>query len=340
MDGVPIAPHGPTSIPRRIASRLRRRLARQIEGAASRRTHDPSAAGPRRVLPAAMNERYAVPADLPIVHCDETWVAGEVLRHRSRFPVSWGDFPGIPARFTWYRPLLTPPPHPLVIVFPLLGGPYVATGALAAHLARRGFSCVMPHRLGPFLSPRTDSSTLERICRETVRRARWLLHWFRVEPSIDARRAGVLGISLGGFFGTGLLALEPGLRAGILALAGGDVPQVLLASREPKVLLYRAQRMQHEGLSREELRRDLAHHLVSDPLAAAPFVDASRILFVSAERDRVIPADCSEALWRAMGRPERLLLPRGHYSTFFAIHILRDVFGDFLEARLSRESRI
>ena len=46
---------------------------------------------------------------------------------------------------------------------------------------------------------------------------------------------GLLGVSTGGILGGTLLALEPELDAGILILAGGDVPNLLLNSSESRV---------------------------------------------------------------------------------------------------------
>jgi dienelactone hydrolase len=317
---------------RRLADALRARLASALERSAERPLADPSYLGPPPI-PEILLRAFEVPAGRPRVRFGVESVRSGVrwIEGRLDDDGAAGSFRG---SFEWFRPLDAPTPRAGVLVFPVLGGPYAYTRALAHHLARRGFETVMPHRIAPFLEPGQHGADLERIAIASVREARCLLAWLEAGVGVGRDHLGVVGVSLGSLLATVLLAVEPTIRAGVLAVGGGDVATIVLESEEPRVIRYRRHRLLREKATRQDLRADFAQRLDAEPLTYAPFVDARKVLFVTATRDRVVPRPCNEALWRAIGRPERMVLRMGHYSTFVAIQILRDVFGDFLGARL------
>jgi predicted nuclease with TOPRIM domain len=58
------------------------------------------------------------------------------------------------------------------------------------------------------------------------------------------------------------------------------------------------------------------------------------VLFVSARFDGVVPERCRESLWEALGRPERIDVPFGHYTTILALEWIVSRAANFAVARL------
>jgi uncharacterized lipoprotein YddW (UPF0748 family) len=67
-----------------------------------------------------------------------------------------------------------------------------------------------------------------------------------------------------------------------------------------------------------------------DPLALAARLDPKRILHVSPWFDQVVPYDLATRWWEAAGRPRRIGIPTGHYSSgFFTFYIHRKCVEHF-----------
>ena len=64
-------------------------------------------------------------------------------------------------------------------------------------------------------------------------------------------------------------------------------------------------------------------------------VDPGRVLIIAGLFDRVLGLGRSLDLWRAMGRPQLILLPTGHYSAYFATPYLKMATYSFLRRHLS-----
>jgi hypothetical protein len=60
-----------------------------------------------------------------------------------------------------------------------------------------------------------------------------------------------------------------------------------------------------------------------DPLRYATNARNRRILMLNATQDEVIPKNCTESLWTALGRPEIVWYRGGHYSV--ALHMLNAI---------------
>jgi pimeloyl-ACP methyl ester carboxylesterase len=213
----------------------------------------------------------------------------------------------------------SPAPRPLVLLVPILAGGADLMQILAQRFWDRGFAVAWAARTGTALQPPQRGPELEELFRRTVVHQRILLHWCRGEPGVRADATFVLGISMGGMVATVVSALEPDLCGSAICLAGGDLPELLLHSGETRVLAWLAWREQTDGLGRSGLRDELARCLVTDPALLAPYVPTAELLFVSAEFDGVVPQRFQSVLWEALGRPARLQVPLGHYSTALAL---------------------
>ncbi len=213
-----------------------------------------------------------------------------------------------------------PGPRPFVLLLPILAGGRELMWFIGTDLASRGYAVAWPRRVSSALQREQRGPELEELFRRSVVHARMVLAWARTQPELDAERTGLVGISLGSMIGSAVMAVEPGLRAGALCLAGGDLPEMLMVSAEPRARRWLRWRAADDGIASLELQRELDQCIVSDPALLAGYVDTDRVLLVSASLDDVVPPRNQDLLWESLGRPKRVWLPLGHYSAALAIH--------------------
>jgi hypothetical protein len=224
---------------------------------------------------------------------------------------------------TYYRTLKGPAgPAPLVLVSPILGGAkddYLACRVFGRWAARDGFSSFYLHQDADILTGERDGLELDRLLRENILANRKTLDILIAErPEIDGRRLGSLGISLGAVKNVVLIAVEPRLIANVLCLAGGDVPRILLESRERMVMRYLRRRRLLDGLSAEEVAAELKRELLAEPMALAEFVPPERVYLFLGSFDDKVPYSTGLALRQALGRPLTEVFPLGHYTGILA----------------------
>ncbi len=142
---------------------------------------------------------------------------------------------------------------------------------------------------------------------------------------------------MGGMLGSVLVPLErERVAAAALALNGGDFPELLATSGEDEIIALRNGIHRMYGWDVWQMREAARAALNGiDPLALAPRVDPRRVLFISPRFDQVVPFELASRWWEAAGRPRRIIIPTGHYSSAFFMFYLhrkcvehfRDKFG-------------
>jgi dipeptidyl aminopeptidase/acylaminoacyl peptidase len=213
-----------------------------------------------------------------------------------------------------------PGPHPAVLVFPILDGSRLVSEALAKALANRGYAVLAIERppLFPRERDRIDASfeaPAHRL-RGAILDARRLLDWLETRPEIDRERLACAGVSVGGILAATLMGVDERIRAGFFVMAGGGLPELLYDSTEAPLVRFRERLFEEIGDSSREafVERVRPHTQALDPLTWAPRIAPDRVLLVSGRFDRVVPPARTEALWRALGRPEWVRFPAGHYQ--------------------------
>ena len=122
----------------------------------------------------------------------------------------------------------------------------------------------------------------------------------------------------------------------LTVLAGADLPTILADSAEPRIERWREWRQREDGLSGAGLDLELRENLRTDPLRFAPYVATDRVFLVSANFDEVVRPQHQDLLWEALGRPQRVSVPLGHYSAALALDPLVSSIADFFDDRRSR----
>jgi len=242
------------------------------------------------------------------------------------------------ARFEFYR-VAGERARPAVLISPITAGGYDLERLIARDLVAHGMHAVIIRR-PPKRKLRerlTDVASLEQEIRDGQAARLRLLDWMKRRPEMDDERIGAYGVSLGGMMTVLLTALDEDIDAAVAVMAGGDLPDLLSRTTEsgPNELA-RADGLPEEpdAAERAAFAERVRPLLESDPLLLAPFVDPEEMFLVMTRRDTAVPSDLQKRLREALGRPEALSFPTGHYSVMIYLPLLKARARDFLAERL------
>lgn len=145
-----------------------------------------------------------------------------------------------------------------------------------------------------------------------------LIRWL---TSHTGRPAGLWGTSLGGCI-AGLAATQVENLAGVVLMEPLDNPGDTIAD-------LRSTREIREVLQVHGVKPSDLHQLFAGvaPSSYRPAVRSDRILFVTADWDRVVNAQFQEAFWERWGEPPRIRRPAGHILLFADRGLTREVTG-------------
>ena len=287
-------------------------------------------------LPAELSSYYDYPRR---AHGTTVLLLGEHPGFREflvRFPLAAKDLaPTEPVvECEWFESK-APGRRPAILFNPILGGDYPLERGICRFLAAHGFHVALVHRKTLKLSPEHPVGHIELLLRQGVLRIRQVVDWMAAHERVDPDRLGSFGISMGGIASVVAAAVEPRLRAHVVALAGGSVPDILVASPDRLLAKPRAQYLARNRLDLATLEARLRQEVRTDPLRLAPHVDAEDLFMVIAVFDRTIGRENALRLWRALGRPRVTFLPLGHYTAYLALPYLKSASLRFFRARLA-----
>ncbi|MBI4435950.1 MAG: hypothetical protein HY590_00825 [Candidatus Omnitrophica bacterium] len=224
--------------------------------------------------------------------------------------------------------------HPLIVITPVLGKNYGIERSFANYFANRGYACAIVHRQRLRLVPDQELSKVEEYLRSSVIRVRLALDWLERQERIDPERIGTYGISFGGILNTILGGIEPRVKCHLIALAGGNLADVICYSHEGAIQRYRQQFMKRKGLTLEELHEELRKAIISEPMEFAHFIDSRKVYLFIAWFDFVVGRKHARKLAKALGYPETYYVPLGHYSSALAIPFIRVKTLQFFDSHL------
>jgi Dienelactone hydrolase family len=236
----------------------------------------------------------------------------------------------------YYRPFGTN--HtPVIVVLPIIGGGYPLEKFFSAYFARQGMAAVLVRR-DSLKRTLDDLQEINDTLQQAAIDARQAIDWIETRPELDASRLGVFGISMGGIRAAFLAPLDSRIRAAIVGLAGGDLPYIIAHSKEGGIVRRREPYLQKHGITRDEFERELRTALRSDPLMVAPSIDPHKILMVLARFDNCVPSKKGFELRRAMGKPETIIVPTGHYTALLYIPYIKSACLRFFKEKFADDS--
>ena len=252
-----------------------------------------------------------------------------------RFPLSVSGFePTEPVvEFEWFES--TAPGRRAAILFnPILGGDYPLERGICRFLARRAFHVALVHRKTLKISPEHPVARIELLLRQGIIRIRQVTDWLAASDRVDPDRMGSFGISMGGIAGSISAAVEPRLRAHVIALAGGSLADILTTSKDSLLTKPRARYLARNQMDLQTLGQRLREEIRTDPIRLAPYVDPQHLFMVITLADRTIGTANALRLWRALGEPRATFLPLGHYTAYLSLPYLKHASYRFFQETL------
>lgn len=204
---------------------------------------------------------------------------------------------------------------PTVLVLPIAGGVDFSVESFAGYFAARGFNCCIVHNRAVNLNSVQSAEEIEDFFRQSVLDSRQALDYLIERDEVDADKLGCMGLSLGGIKTAMTSAVDARVKYSVMGLAGGSIADIAVSSSE-KAIKASIQAAMQQGVSVEDARAEMSEKIKTDPLKLAEYIDARDVLMFIALFDRVVPRECGERLWKAVGKPEVIRLFAGHYTSF------------------------
>src|SRR5690606_33773738 len=155
---------------------------------------------------------------------------------------------------------------PAIVVLPIANGNMLVSRYFARYFASRGWAAlVIDHTRDPMDDVLGDPESL---IRQNILDYRRVLDWVDRQPEIDT--VGIFGISFGGMAAVVLAALDDRVDAVVAAMAGGDLPYLVMNTSYRAVARQIQRSLRESGLTRERLKERLERLIASDPLVFAP----------------------------------------------------------------------
>jgi dienelactone hydrolase len=231
-------------------------------------------------------------------------------------------------------------PRPAVVISPITGGGYEVSRLLARDLTAHGYHAVIVKRPEneKALRRQVELGGFETVMRDAIAARRRVIDWLVTRDEVDARRIGAYGVSLGGVLTAVLAAVDERVVASVVVMGCGDLPALLCRSVEPEARrLARAHGVPENPVPADlQAFEDLAGPILqTDPQRLARHVDSREIFLVTTRRDKSVPTVLQDRLHEALGGPESLSLPTGHYSAVVYLPVILERARGFLARRFS-----
>jgi dienelactone hydrolase len=236
----------------------------------------------------------------------------------------------------WYRPERPGPRASAgIAILPIQGGDYSVSRHFAERFSRAGFHALRFERRAEWLEAERPLDRMATLARQYVADVLHGLDLWLAKGAFDPERLGLFGVSMGAAIGTAVAARSEKVKATVLCIGGGPLAEVLLTADDEEVNRFRADVARRLGVPEPAIRPHVEAALEGDTLFDdARRLDPSRVLMFGARFDRVVRWPRHQALWEAAGRPRRVVLPCGHYSTAAFVPLVRRMSARFFDRHL------
>ncbi len=206
---------------------------------------------------------------------------------------------------------------------------------LARFFASQGFACALIDRPIFEFTPSKGLEQIQDYLATAASRNQAALDALLNFKEIDPARTASFGISFGAIVNLLWAAREPRLACHVFALGGVQLAEIFVTSRDPLMKSYQTAAFKQTGLSGQALGAALKNIFCPDPLELCPKIRSESVLMVLARFDHVVRYSYQQDLWEALGRPEKILLPLGHYTSLAALPFLKFRAAAFFKRKFS-----
>ncbi|MCP4320717.1 MAG: prolyl oligopeptidase family serine peptidase [Alteromonadales bacterium] len=222
---------------------------------------------------------------------------------------------------------------PVIIVLPILGGNNKIASIFARYFAKHGYASVVVHRQKKYKKMQYIKQ-MESIMRQIVFDHKQALDWVETRPELDNQRIGVFGVSMGGIKAALLSGLDMRIKSSVIALAAGDLANILTYSSEKHIKKRRLQLLEERQITEQQLYLELSQSIKTDPIHYAQYINATNTLMILASFDQVVPFEQGQRLKEKIGNPETIYLFSGHYSAILYLPYVQYQSRRFFDRKL------
>lgn len=195
---------------------------------------------------------------------------------------------------------------PGVVLLHGKGGSIEDMVVAAQFLAAQGYASLIPEIVGHGARRTANSPSLfggkpeplREGLLESIQDIRRALDYFVAQPEVDARRIGLMGVSLGAIMGSITTAVEPRIATCVLVVGGADWRVLLAQSQEQD-----ARRRREQGGT--PTPEELALLEAVDPKNFAGHIAPRPALLINGRKDDIVPGDAARALFAATKEPKK-----------------------------------
>lgn len=239
----------------------------------------------------------------------------------------------------YFKTRMAEPAPTVIVLHGWLAFNYIWYTSICQKLARTGTSSLiiqlpyhMQRRLrtarysGEWAISGDMAQSIEMI-RQSVADTRSVINWLAAQSTAPI---GLWGVSLGGWIGALLVAVESRLDFAVLMTPAVRPDDVMWFSELCPPL---REVIASAGFTYDDVEAVLR---VVTPKYFSPRLAPERLLLVQADVDQAVRPHTIEELWRVWGHPRRHRYPHGHISIIMSLRALADVFA-FIE-EMAREA--
>jgi len=223
---------------------------------------------------------------------------------------------------------------PTILMLPILGGVDYSVTTFADYFSSRGFNCAIVHNKKIDEESR-DAWYLESYMKQAVIDARQTLDYLEGQEKVNGE-FGCFGISMGGIKTSLIAGVDERVKASVIIMGGGSMADIMCHSDEGYVRRPR-QALLDQGITLEDIHREVSCNVDTDPLKLAPHIDARNTYMMLAYFDEAVPKFCGDQLWEAIGKPELDCMVTGHYSAVLYLPIAKPRAASFFKDHLGKE---
>jgi dienelactone hydrolase len=275
----------------------------------------------------------AFTATLRAGYADELW-RGFRVTFPSPVQTPWPENNVVPCEL--YLPAKAPPAgqrYPAAIVLDILDGSAMIPRGIARGLAEQGVAAIyVPMACYGARRPADNAhfhyyaehpeKTVDNM-RQTVMDVRRAKAVLSAHPEIDPQRISITGVSLGGIMTSLIAGVDGAFYRVVPILAGGDVAAICFHARETRRI---REACAAKGIDQAKLTEILRP---VEPLTFAGRINREACLMINASKDEVIPMATTMALHKAIGGPQMLTIPAGHYTAGLFLPNIRQRVVDY-----------
>ena len=148
---------------------------------------------------------------------------------------------------------------------------------------------------------------------------RRIVDWAQEQPEVDRERIALIGFSLSAVVGSLTVAHEPRLDATVLVMGAANPAEIFTVCAGRPGMVRRAVGKRFDWTLDEYQDIFARAFLHGDARRYAGRVDPERLLVIDAHHDDCMTQEARDALWNAMGRPERVSFRYTHRLSFLAL---------------------